>query len=646
MKSAISQGKPCKVVLRNYRKDGALFWNELTITPIYNDNADLTHFIGVQNDVTIRKKEELLKDHIRKILEMITKHKALKEIGNLIIKTAEENLKNSVVAISLFDEKNESLYHLSGSSLPKKFIKAIDGIAIQYISCNCATAIKTKEEIISEDITRDSNWMEFNKKVKHDFYACWSFPILSSEKTVLGTFSVYYKYPKTPEESERLIISDVVRLASVAIEQHNTNEILQKSREQLEKYTLKLEEEVRFRTMELMTTVKKLVKSNLNFESQIEETKQAEHRALSNQTMFLAIAKNFPKGAIAVVNNDFKIEYIEGRELDNFQVKTEDLMGLSIDNINILNLKQKEAIKKDIVKTLSGDHLTFEVDFKKNTYVINTTPLTSNGDGIQQALFVYSNITEQKQIELDILEALRKEQELNELKSRFISLASHEFRTPLSAILSSANLIGKQPNDQEERRKKYVSIIKSNVKSLATILNDFLSLSKLEEGKVLSEPSKFELIEFCKSIIEEIEPSKKEGQVIAMQHDSKEIEVYFDPKIIRHAVTNLMSNAIKYSKQYDKINITIKKNEKNIVLEVSDQGIGIPSEEQGNLFNRFFRARNAININGIGLGLFIVKQYIELISGTITFESELNKGTTFFVELPINQKNDEKSLTY
>jgi signal transduction histidine kinase len=184
------------------------------------------------------------------------------------------------------------------------------------------------------------------------------------------------------------------------------------------------------------------------------------------------------------------------------------------------------------------------------------------------------------------------------------------------------------------------------VKSLATILNDFLSLSKLEEGKVLSEPSKFELIEFCKSIIEEIEPSKKEGQVIAMQHDSKEIEVYFDPKIIRHAVTNLMSNAIKYSKQYDKINITIKKNEKNIVLEVSDQGIGIPSEEQGNLFNRFFRARNAININGIGLGLFIVKQYIELISGTITFESELNKGTTFFVELPINQKNDEKSLTY
>ncbi len=638
MRSAISQGKPCKVGLRNYRKDGSLFWNELTITPIYNDNGDLTHFIGVQNDITIRKKEEILKDQIRNMLEMITKHKPLKVIGDLIVKTAEDNLKNSIVSISLFDQNTEILHYLSGSNLPKNFIKAIEGVSIDSISCSCAEAIKNKVEIISEDVTQDSKWLKFNQKVKHSFYACWSFPILSSEKDVLGIFSIYYKYPKIPEESEKLIITDLVRLARVAIEQHNTNEMLQKSREQLEKYTLKLEEEVKFRTDELMATIKKLVESNLNYEDQIQETKLAENRALSNQQMFLAIAKNFPKGAIAVVNNDFTLEYIEGRELDNFRVKGKDLMGLSIDAINILNLEQKQAIKKDILKTLSGSHLTFEVEFKKNTYVVNTTPLFSKEDAIQQALFVYSNISEQKQIELDILEALRKEQELNELKSRFISVASHEFRTPLSAILSSANLIGKQSIDLEERRKKYVGIIKSNVKSLVTILNDFLSLSKLEEGKVLSQPIVFELIAFSKSIIEEIEPSKKDGQVILFTNETDAIEVFFDPKIVRHVLTNLVSNAIKYSNQQDEIEIRIHKNGNNVILEVSDHGIGIPLDEQSNLFERFFRARNAVNINGIGLGLYIVKQYIELIGGTITVESELNKGTTFFVELPINQK--------
>ena len=316
MRSAISQGKSCNVVLRNYRKDGSLFWNELTITPIYNDNGDLTHYIGVQNDITIRKKEELLNDDIRKMLEMITQHSPIKEIGDLIVKTAEENLKNSVVSILLFNKEKNNLHYLSGSNLPKNFIKAIDGVTSDSISCCCTEAIKNKEEIISEDITRDAQWVNFNKKVKHPFFSCWSFPILSSEKLVLGTFSVYYEYPKTPEESEKLIITDLVRLASVAIEQNNTNEMLQKSREQLEKYTLKLEEEVRFRTEELMATVKKLVESNLNFEDQIQETKLAENRALSNQQMFLAIAKKFPKGAIVVVNNDFKIEYIQGSELD------------------------------------------------------------------------------------------------------------------------------------------------------------------------------------------------------------------------------------------------------------------------------------------------------------------------------------------
>lgn len=638
MRAAIIDGKPCKVVLRNYHKNGNLFWNELTITPIYNDAGIVTHFIGVQNDVTLRKKEESFKDQIRQILEMITLHKPLEVVGNLIVKTVEENLKNSTSSILLLNEKKETLHILSGDNLPNPFKESLEGISIHSINCICVKAIKEKKELIVQDITQNIRWPELRGTLKHPFKACWSYPIVSSSQKVLGTFNVYHHNPKLPDENEQAIISDLIQLASVAIERYNTDLVIQKSREQLHKYTVKLEEEVRFRTDELMSSIKKLVASNLNLEDQIMETKLAENRAIANQAMFLAIAKNFPKGAIVVINNQFIVEYAEGKELEKFGLKGNILKGLSLDAIEVLENNEKNDLKQSIQKTLAGAHLTFETQFKNNIYAVNSSPLWSSEDHIQQVLFVFNNISEQKQVELEILNALRKEQELNELKSRFISIASHEFRTPLSAILSSANLIDKQHIEEEEKRKKYVGIIKSNVKSLVAILNDFLSLSKLEEGKVLSQPETFELIDFSKSIIEEIEPNKKEGQTILLKFDTPAINVFIDPKIIRHILTNLLSNAIKYSNQNQEILVSFKKINKFVIIEVEDHGIGIPEEEQNNLFNRFFRAKNVTNINGIGLGLYIVKQYIEMINGNIKFVSTLDEGTTFSVQLPINQK--------
>ena len=249
---------------------------------------------------------------------------------------------------------------------------------------------------------------------------------------------------------------------------------------------------------------------------------------------------------------------------------------------------------------------------------------------------VYSNISEQKRAELDIKEALKKEQELNELKSRFVSMASHEFRTPLTAILSSATLIGKlnQPG-KEERREKYVKQIESNVQNLVVILNDFLSMSRLEEGKTSFQPEPFDLVQLSKLVVDEIETSKKEGQKITLKHDRPTILVTLDSKLMRHILVNLISNAIKYSAENTKIDIAITSQDNKAMIQVSDQGIGISPEEHYNLFDRFFRAKNATNIQGTGLGLHIVKQYTELMGGTVNFKSEVGKGTTFFVEFPV-----------
>ena len=235
-----------------------------------------------------------------------------------------------------------------------------------------------------------------------------------------------------------------------------------------------------------------------------------------------------------------------------------------------------------------------------------------------------------KEIEL----ALTKEKELNELKTRFVSIASHEFRTPLSTISSSASLINRYHSDEHlEKRNKHITRIQSNVRHLTTILNDFLSLSKLEEGKTANQPLFFDFEEFCKEMIEEMQSVSKDGQQILHQHTGTQ-KVFLDKKLLTNILHNLLSNAIKYSKENQLIHLKSEVKEKEILLEIKDEGIGIPQEEQKQIFGQFFRANNVNNIQGTGLGLNIVKKYVELMDGSIYFDSKENEGTSFFITFP------------
>lgn len=235
----------------------------------------------------------------------------------------------------------------------------------------------------------------------------------------------------------------------------------------------------------------------------------------------------------------------------------------------------------------------------------------------------------------EAMRALEKERELNNLKSRFITTASHEFRTPLAAILSSVSLISKYNNpEDDEKRQKHVHRIKSAVSNLTEILNDFLSLSKLEEGVIRNNPAEFNLSDFIKSIIEEIKSTAKEKQVIVYNHSGTSANVVLDKQLLKNITINLLSNAIKYTPPGKKIELYTEQKNKSVLIRISDQGIGIPEEDQHHLFERFFRANNATNIEGTGLGLNIVKKYVELMNGKINFNSVLNEGTVFTVILP------------
>jgi len=231
--------------------------------------------------------------------------------------------------------------------------------------------------------------------------------------------------------------------------------------------------------------------------------------------------------------------------------------------------------------------------------------------------------------------AYEREKELNNLKSRFVSMASHEFRTPLSTILSSAELIeAYNEMGQDAKRVKHILRIRSAVNNLTSILNDFLSLSKLEEGKVISQPMEFILNDFCDDLLEDILPLLKPGQKVITSEGNRNTVIFLDHKILKNILLNLFSNAIKYSEQDKSIYFEFFMDDKMLHFSIRDEGIGIPVEEHEYLFTRFFRAHNVENIQGTGLGLNIVKRYLELMEGIIQFESTLGVGTRFQISLP------------
>lgn len=236
--------------------------------------------------------------------------------------------------------------------------------------------------------------------------------------------------------------------------------------------------------------------------------------------------------------------------------------------------------------------------------------------------------------EKDLKKLLEKEKELSQLKSRFVTMASHEFRTPLSAILSSADLIELYTKDSPgDKRLKHVSRIKSAVNNLTNVLNDFLSLSKLEEQKVNVKFDTFQLREFCEEVVDELKGLLKPEQEIRHPFSVPNLEIFMDKKILKNILYNLLSNSIKYSEK--PIDCEVRVTDGQLLVNITDYGIGIPEEDQQHLFTRFFRAHNAENIQGTGLGLNIVKRYLDLLEGSISFESRLGKGTTFRVIVPL-----------
>nr|WP_298238446.1 PAS domain S-box protein [uncultured Algibacter sp.] len=231
--------------------------------------------------------------------------------------------------------------------------------------------------------------------------------------------------------------------------------------------------------------------------------------------------------------------------------------------------------------------------------------------------------------------ALSKEKELNELKTKFLSLVSHEFKTPLSGILTSSQLLSKyQLTEHQEKRGKHLKIITDKVYFLNNILNDFLSIEKLETGKVNYKFGHFKLSKIVNEVVYNANMLLKEGQQIKYPENIDDLSLYQDEKIFQLIFFNLLHNAIKYSAEGSVIDLQIKQDKTLTTLTVKDEGIGIPEKDKKSIFERYYRAENVVNIQGTGIGLNIAKNHLENLGGSIYFESKENVGTIFTITFP------------
>lgn len=252
----------------------------------------------------------------------------------------------------------------------------------------------------------------------------------------------------------------------------------------------------------------------------------------------------------------------------------------------------------------------------------------------ERTLILKEALQKLEQSQKELHDALDKEKQLSEIKSRFVSIASHEFRTPLSTVLSSASLLSKYTTtEQQDKRDRHVEKIKDAVRNLNDILDDFLSLGKLEENKVEMQPVSFNIEEFMEEVMEEMKPQEKAGQQIVFLCEGDPV-VYSDRRLLKNIIINLLANAIKFSAENTLIDIRSKTYPSYFEISITDNGIGISEEDQQQLFSSFFRGKNAVNIQGTGLGLHIIKRYADILKGTIRIKSILGKGTTVNVTIP------------
>ncbi len=389
-----------------------------------------------------------------------------------------------------------------------------------------------------------------------------------------------------------------------------------------------LEKKIRKRTESLNKTVGQL-------KEQILAKEQVQTELLTSQKILKQLIKGYGVGSFSIVDRQYGYVLSGGKSPQLVDSVAQKPAGNRL--FSQLQAEDWEKMRHEFEQVFeSAEIRDLEIPgiWDGRFFTVDAYPLRNLDGTIEQIAVMTRDVTDLRTAIEKMEQALESEKELGEMKSRFVSMASHEFRTPLTTIASSAFLIESYADRQDTTSiKKHAARIRQSVDNLNTILGEFLSLGKLEDGRITSNLITLNLRELVEEVSIELNHLLKTGQVVEYFHEGPE-HILLDGSLVKNILINLLSNAIKYSPENSIVHVLTRSTGPGITITIRDEGIGIPDADQSKLFTRFFRAANAGNIQGTGLGLYIVKRYVSILNGAITFQSQLGKGSVFSVELP------------
>lgn len=421
----------------------------------------------------------------------------------------------------------------------------------------------------------------------------------------------------------------------MSIDKNVFSGLRKKAEEQLKSFKLPQKE---FSHTDIISLVNELKICQVELQMQNDELRDSQSKLEQSLKKYSDLFENAPNGYF-ILNNRAKIVNVNYTGSAMLGIDKDQLIGKPFSTFMEGTICQDHFYRhwNNVFDTETSQNVECNIRKKDGSIfpaLIETIYIKDEEGNFKCFHSVISNISEQIKERRRMEEALEKEKEVNELKSRFISMASHEFRTPLGAILSSTYLLEKYNTPESaEKRQKHLNKIKNAVQNLNETLFDFLSLSQIEKGTIKNNPETFNLNKFAEGIIEEIK-SNNPNFTFIFSHKGDRKEVFLDKKLFKVCLTNLLGNAIKYSPSGGKIELITDylNSKKTLTCSVKDYGIGIPDSDKDHIFEQFFRAKNVNSIQGTGLGLNIIKKLVTLMGGTINFKSKVGKGSVFTME--------------
>ncbi len=680
--NTLTEGKVWRGEFCNKKKNGELYWEQAIINPVKDETGNITHYIAIKEDITEKKQiyEKLLlsESRFRLLFEnsligmylttedgtILNANKALcKMLGynsfdelknvnvesrkDIIINRAEfkaEIEKNGYVTgfESIWENKNNHILYVRENA--RKY-KGKDGTVYYEGTIEDITDEKRKEKDLQKIHELNKRIIDVGK-LGYAVYKINGDCVFASEN--------YAKILGTDKES-------VLKLNFRDKENWIKLQLIDAAEKCL-KTGLPVK-----RLIEGKSSFNKDVWIELNFSriykdiepqllviiKDISSYMKAKRRQIQTKSEYLSLI-----GSINVPI--FGID-TEGK-IKEWNYASETLTGYSKKEVrnkyfkDIFLIKSNPVFENFINHILSGNNITNEeLDIigkngKTIRMLISSTVQIDENEKINRIICIAQDITQREIYKADLekkveerthklIEALKKEKELSELKSKFVSMASHEFRTPLSAIKFAAGFV-KKYYDKAEKIKilQKAEKIETQVNHMTKLLEDVLTIGKIDSGKIKYNPVKIDIIKELKTIIEDVTVATKNSHKINFKYNKPEYTVISDIKILRNIFINLLSNAVKFSPNADEVIFNMYANEKYVKFEVQDKGIGINPEELKSIFNPFRRGRDVETIQGTGLGLAIVKESTELLKGNIKVESKQGEGTKFTVILPRNPK--------